>query len=316
MQWKIETQNLNSLNGRNYVFRKSILSIGRSEENDVVILNTSVSRHHLQVTYKDGKCYVKDLQSANGTYIYKKNKWTQFQGCIVEEPPVALRLGKDVAITARCEDYNASENQTDILRLDNNQTYLSSIYCINSLMREQAIMVLDLCESTKISEHDETMAFHLKTRLEGISKFALYSSKPLFVKNTGDGFIATFSYATEALRASRLILNNIKVRNRKTKNPAIHVRISLHKGVVYMTDSADQDIHGKDVNVTFRIESLQKESFPKIISNFPARDRILCSSSFYETLSNDRNNDGLTTHYCGQAFLKGLESQFDIYWIE
>jgi class 3 adenylate cyclase len=316
MHWEIEIQNLNSLTGKNYVFKKTMLLIGRSVENDLVIQNTTVSRYHLQLTYKKNKCFAEDLKSANGTYIYKENKWTQFQGCIIEEPPVMLRLGKDIAITARCEDYNASDNQTNLLRLDNSQPYLSGIYCINSLMREQTIMVLDLCESTKISEQDEIMALHLKTRLESISKFALSSSKVHCIKNTGDGFIVTFSCAIEALRTSRLILNNIKVRNNKTKNPAIHVRIGLHKGVVYMTDSADQDIHGKDVNVTFRIESLQEESFSKIISHFPDCDRILCSSSFYEALSENSNNDDIKAHFCGQACLKGFESQFDIYWIE
>jgi len=47
-----------------------VITIGRSEENDVVINDAKVSRTHLQIVQSDsGVCSVVDLNSANGTFV-------------------------------------------------------------------------------------------------------------------------------------------------------------------------------------------------------------------------------------------------------
>lgn len=43
--------------------------IGRIEENDIVINNLAVSRHHAKIYIKDGNAVIKDLGSANGTFV-------------------------------------------------------------------------------------------------------------------------------------------------------------------------------------------------------------------------------------------------------
>lgn len=49
---------------------KSLITIGRSKENEVVIDNIAVSRRHAQIELKEGKSYVlRDLQSSNGTFL-------------------------------------------------------------------------------------------------------------------------------------------------------------------------------------------------------------------------------------------------------
>jgi len=49
---------------------KSVINIGRSKENDIVIDNIAVSRKHAQVEFKEGKGYLlRDLQGANGTFL-------------------------------------------------------------------------------------------------------------------------------------------------------------------------------------------------------------------------------------------------------
>jgi pSer/pThr/pTyr-binding forkhead associated (FHA) protein len=49
---------------------KSMINIGRSQENDIVIDNVAVSRRHAQLELKEGKGYVlRDLGSANGTFL-------------------------------------------------------------------------------------------------------------------------------------------------------------------------------------------------------------------------------------------------------
>ena len=47
-----------------------VLTIGRSQENDIVINDAKVSRIHLQLVISDDGTYsVVDLNSANGTYV-------------------------------------------------------------------------------------------------------------------------------------------------------------------------------------------------------------------------------------------------------
>src|SRR5437764_7679991 len=46
-----------------------LIRIGSAEDNDLVISDRSVSRHHLEVRRHKGQYFVVDLGSTNGTYI-------------------------------------------------------------------------------------------------------------------------------------------------------------------------------------------------------------------------------------------------------
>ena len=47
-----------------------ILKIGRSSDNNIIVNDAKVSRWHLQIVQnEDGKCYVVDLNSSNGTFV-------------------------------------------------------------------------------------------------------------------------------------------------------------------------------------------------------------------------------------------------------
>ncbi|MGH7901083.1 MAG: FHA domain-containing protein [Thermodesulfobacteriota bacterium] len=48
---------------------QEIISIGRAQDNDIVINNLSVSRYHAMIYNKGGKVVIKDLGSANGTFV-------------------------------------------------------------------------------------------------------------------------------------------------------------------------------------------------------------------------------------------------------
>ena len=45
------------------------LTFGRGEDADVLIKDERMSRQHFAVTPRDGKYYVRDLNSTNGTYV-------------------------------------------------------------------------------------------------------------------------------------------------------------------------------------------------------------------------------------------------------
>jgi FHA domain len=49
--------------------RKPLLSIGRAPGNDIVIDNLAVSGHHAKVLVEEGRFFVEDLSSLNGTFL-------------------------------------------------------------------------------------------------------------------------------------------------------------------------------------------------------------------------------------------------------
>ncbi len=62
---------LDSLNfkmAEHYVLKPS-MTLGRSSKNDIIIKDKFVSKKHLEIFGKDSFFYLKDLNSANGTYL-------------------------------------------------------------------------------------------------------------------------------------------------------------------------------------------------------------------------------------------------------
>jgi pSer/pThr/pTyr-binding forkhead associated (FHA) protein len=57
------------LGGTRFPLTRAVCSIGRTEDNDIVIADESVSSSHATIMQKAGSWYVVDLRSANGTYI-------------------------------------------------------------------------------------------------------------------------------------------------------------------------------------------------------------------------------------------------------
>jgi len=52
-----------------FAITRAVCSIGRTEENDIVIADESVSASHATILMKGGSWYVVDLRSANGTFV-------------------------------------------------------------------------------------------------------------------------------------------------------------------------------------------------------------------------------------------------------
>ena len=52
-----------------YVLGKSVISIGRSSANDIVINDSDVSRNHARLIQNDKGFVIEDLESTNGTFV-------------------------------------------------------------------------------------------------------------------------------------------------------------------------------------------------------------------------------------------------------
>jgi hypothetical protein len=55
-----------------FMLRKQVTSIGRSTTNDIVIEIPEVSRNHARIEYRDGRFYLVDLGSTNGSMVNGK----------------------------------------------------------------------------------------------------------------------------------------------------------------------------------------------------------------------------------------------------
>ncbi|RKG66087.1 GGDEF domain-containing protein [Corallococcus sp. CA054B] len=55
--------------GKKYVLEETEFTIGRDQHNHIVVDLDNVSRRHARIWTRQGKTYVEDLQSTNGTYL-------------------------------------------------------------------------------------------------------------------------------------------------------------------------------------------------------------------------------------------------------
>jgi pSer/pThr/pTyr-binding forkhead associated (FHA) protein len=71
-------------NGESYI-------LGRREDCDVILpFDSQVSRQHTRLFYQDGKWFVQDLSSRNGTFLGER----KIEGAAVLEPGQMFRIGR------------------------------------------------------------------------------------------------------------------------------------------------------------------------------------------------------------------------------
>jgi pSer/pThr/pTyr-binding forkhead associated (FHA) protein len=63
--------------------------IGR--EGHIYVSNAAASKHHAQMTVDEGKFFLRDLDSTNGTYLLKNKKLVHFQeGYVHPDQPIVI----------------------------------------------------------------------------------------------------------------------------------------------------------------------------------------------------------------------------------
>ena len=60
---------LDIADGRHILLEKPVISLGRNLDNDIIIEDKRVSRHHAQIRFVQGAFFLYDLASANGTMV-------------------------------------------------------------------------------------------------------------------------------------------------------------------------------------------------------------------------------------------------------
>lgn len=57
------------LAGQRWTIDRDELLIGRGNDSDIVLPERQVSRHHVKIHYRDGRYFLEDLESKNGTFL-------------------------------------------------------------------------------------------------------------------------------------------------------------------------------------------------------------------------------------------------------
>jgi pSer/pThr/pTyr-binding forkhead associated (FHA) protein len=100
----------------------SKLIIGRSPDADVVIDNTAVSRHHSSIELRDGRHYLADMKSTNGTTVNGKK--------ITSKVPVTEKdvifIGKFRLVQTASDEQLASSSYATAMDIDDEATVFVS----------------------------------------------------------------------------------------------------------------------------------------------------------------------------------------------
>lgn len=302
MGWEIRLTDLERGGQTNRSFSQATVRIGRHSENELVLKHNQVSRTHLTLSKEGEQCFVED-SSRNGSFLKCDEQWKRLEIRTEIRVPATIRLA-DWSLKI---DYQADEEWDKSV----------IIPAGHLVKRTETILVFDLCESSKIANQNDHMAYHLKSRLQQLAEPVLKEYGMRFFKGTGDGFLATFVSASKSLSAALELVSRIKYRNSRTSNPPIHYRIALHHGDTWGISTGGQDIHGNDVNITFRIEGAQREIFAAPLIEFPPMDRILCSKALRTEIT-EKEGTALPTEIneIGPAALKGIHDPVLIYLIQ
>lgn len=112
------------------------ISIGRSDDNDVVIHDNMVSAHHCTFNRINGEWYVKDLRSSNGTIVNGKYISEQNVGedDIITVGTVKFKIGSMFIILNYNGIINVSLNEADILDMIEGSVFEYPFYTISPRM--------------------------------------------------------------------------------------------------------------------------------------------------------------------------------------
>lgn len=114
-----------------------------------------------------------------------------------------------------------------------------------------AIVFTDIVGSTQLAQDDEAAAIRLSVEHTSLARPALRARGGRVIKTMGDGLLAKFPNALDAVEFGVELQRRLRARNVKGSTPQLRVRVGIHLGDVEVRGS---DIFGDSVNIASRIE--------------------------------------------------------------
>src|SRR5215813_5010378 len=151
--------------------------------------------------------------------------------------------------------------------------FLLTSFCNHHAMEEQtrqlaAIMFTDIVGYTALMGSDEQKAFDLLNKNRQIQKPIIEQYGGRWIKELGDGVMASFNTVSDAVTAA------IKIQKACNTTNDLQLRIGIHLGEIVVENG---DIFGDGVNVASRIQALADPG------------SIFVSESVHGNLSNKKN---------------------------
>ena len=154
-----------------------------------------------------------------------------------------------------------------------------------------AIMFTDIVGYTVLMGKDETAAYQLLKKNRQIQKSIIEKHRGKWLKEIGDGNLASFQTITDAVYCA------IEIQRRCSEEPDLKLRIGIHQGEVIVEDG---DVFGDGVNIASRLEPLAPEG------------GIYVSESVFRNIQNKK---GVSAVYVGEKKLKNVDHPVRIYEI-
>jgi class 3 adenylate cyclase/TolB-like protein len=154
-----------------------------------------------------------------------------------------------------------------------------------------AIMFTDIVGFTALMGASEERALRTRRINREIHQQRIEAAGGTWLKEMGDGTMASFASITDALRAA------IEIRQICKREMGIEIKVGIHFGEV---TNEDNDVFGDGVNMAARIEALA------------AGGGILISESVYKDI---KNKPDFRTAFIGEATLKNVPGRHKIYQV-
>lgn len=155
-----------------------------------------------------------------------------------------------------------------------------------------AIMFTDIVGYTALMGEDEQEAFGLLHRNRQIQKPLIEKFHGRWIKELGDGVLASFPAVTEAVACACSIIKACET------VPGLKLRIGIHLGEVVVEDD---DVFGDGVNIASRLQAIAPIG------------GILISETVQNNISNKK---GIVTHFVKEEILKHVKEPIRVYEVE
>jgi tetratricopeptide (TPR) repeat protein len=157
--------------------------------------------------------------------------------------------------------------------------------------RLAAIMFTDIVGYSALMGTDENMAFQLLRKNRDIHRPVIEKYNGEWLKEIGDGILASFDSASDAVRCSCEILY-------WAKNEGIPLRIGIHEGEVVFEDG---DVLGDGVNLASRLQESADEG------------TVVISGSVYREIKNKKD---IQTEFIGEKSFRNIEDPEKVYTVK
>jgi adenylate cyclase len=156
--------------------------------------------------------------------------------------------------------------------------------------RHAAIMFTDIVGYTALMGSDEDKAFALLKLNHQIHENLIRQFNGTLIKEIGDGTLASFSLASDAVRCAMEI-------QKTCKNEKIPLKIGIHEGEMVF---AGADVLGDGVNIASRLQESADEGY------------VMISASVYRDI---KNKPGIRAELIGEKSFRNVDEPIKVYRI-